>query len=264
MKALSNEEPICTKETLVKDCRRLGITPDMNVMVHSSLSSIGWVLGGAPTVVEALFDAVGEKGTLAMPSASPNCGDPSTWENLTVPETRYDEIRELLPVFDPHVTPTSMGAIAECFRKWSGTVRSNHPLNSVCANGVAANDIVAKHALEISEGRGTPFEKLYDMDFRILLLGVGFNRCTALHFAESLVENRRLTISRFPIVKNGGRVWVEVRDMAYDNSTHFPIVGRQFVGQGKLSSGTIGCAESLLFSMRALVDFASTYFKRTL
>ena len=73
-----------------------------------------------------------------------------------------------------------MGAIPEAFRSHPGTLRSSHPLVSVCANGRHAQAITAQHALEFCEGAGTPFEKLYELDGWTLLLGVGFNRCTSL------------------------------------------------------------------------------------
>ena len=261
---LSNEETLQTKKKLVDDLSSIGLEPGMILMVHSSLSSIGWVLGGAPTVITALFDVIGHQGTLAMPAATPHCSDPASWDDPIIPETWFDEIRAHLPVFDPDITPTSMGAIAECFRTWPGTQRSNHPLSSVCANGRLAEDIISEHALAYSEGKGTPFEKLYNMNCWILLIGVGFNRCTALHFAESLVATRRVTTSRFPTLKDGQRIWVEVPDMANDNSTHFPIVGEQFVTSKMATLGSIGSAKSMLFSMRELVDFASRYFENVL
>lgn len=236
----------------------------MTLMVHSSLSAIGWVLGGAPTVVDALLDVIGDQGTLVMPAATPNCADPASWDDPMISDTWLDEVREHLPVFNPNITPTSMGAIAECFRTWPATLRSNHPLSSVCANGPLAENIVSEHALAFSEGNGTPFEKLYNLDCWILLLGVGFNRCTALHFAESQVDTRRVTKSRFPMLEDGHRVWVEVPDMANDNSTHFPIVGDRFIMSEKASLESIGSAESILFPMCELVNFASKYFQDTL
>ena len=175
---------------------------------------------------------------------------------------RYD--REHLPVFDPLTTPTTMGAIPEAFRTYPGTRRSNHPLVSVCANGRHADDITAEHALEFCEGRGTPFEKLYDLDACTLLLGVGFDRCTSLHYAESLVPARRTALSRFPVIENGERVWVEKSDMATDNGVHFPVVGKRFVDRGDVRVGKIGGADSMLFSTRALVDFAEAYFREVL
>ncbi len=249
---------------LAHDLLAIGVKPGSTLMVHSSLSSIGWVLGGAPTVVEAMLDVIGDKGTLAMPAASPYCADPESWDGPTISDKWLDEVREHLPVFKPDTTPTSMGAIAECFRTWPATLRSNHPLSSVTANGPQSKNIISEHALEFSEGNGTPFEKLNDLDSWILLIGVGFNRCTALHFAEAQVENRRVAKNRFPALRDGKKVWVEVSDMANDNSTHFPIVGGQFIKSGRALLGLIGYAESILFPMRELIDFASKYFQNEL
>jgi aminoglycoside 3-N-acetyltransferase len=253
-----------TEEGLRSDLAAIGVEPSMTLMVHSSLGSIGWVVGGAPTAVRALLAAVGERGTLAMPAATPHCADPASWSAPVVPEAWLDEVREHLPVFDPRTTPTTMGAIPEAFRTWPGTLRSDHPLESVCARGPLAAAITREHSLALSEGRGTPFERLHELDSHVLLLGVGFNRCTALHFAESLVEKRRMKTSRFPLLRNGERVWVEVPDVADDNDRHFPIVGGEFLATGVVRTGRIGEAESLLFRVRDLVGFAARYFERVL
>ncbi len=263
-RSISTEKKLQTRKSLAHDFVTIGLKPRMNVMVHSSLSAIGWVLGGAPTVVRALLDVLGKDGTLIMPAATPLCADPRSWDDLTIPEPWVEEVREHLPLFDLATTPTTVGAIAECFRTWPGTLRSDHPLSSVCGNGPLAKQIVSQHALGFSEGNGTPFEQVYDLECWILLLGVGFNRCTALHFAESRVENRRVTRNRFPTLQHGRRVWVEVPDMANDNSTHFPVVGEQFVSSGKPARGAIGSAESILFAVQDLVDFAVTYFREQL
>jgi aminoglycoside 3-N-acetyltransferase len=236
-----------TASSLVGDFASLGLRPDTIVMVHSSLSRLGWTQGGPATVIAALLEVLGPRGTLVMPAESPQLADPMSEA-----------------VFDPLTTATTMGAIPEAFRSYPGTLRSNHPLGSVCANGQFAREITAEHAIELYEGRGTPFEKLYDLDAWTLLLGVGFNRCTSLHYAESLTPNRRTMTSGFPIVESGKRVWVEKLSMATDNSTHFPVVGKQFADCGHVRSGRVGQADALLFSTRALVDFAAGYFSEAL
>ncbi|MEE9229538.1 MAG: AAC(3) family N-acetyltransferase [Acidobacteriota bacterium] len=253
-----------TKSSLQRDLNSLGVKPGLTVTVHSSLSSIGWVVGGSPTVVRALFEAGGDQGTLAMPSATPHSSDPATWTDPQIPEAWLDKVRQELPVFDCQTTPTEMGAIPESFRTWPGTLRSNHPLESVCARGPLAAEITSEHPLAFSEGKGTPFEKLYKLDSWVLLLGVGFNRCTALHFAESLVAKRRLTKVRFPSLDGGRRVWLEVPNVADDNDTHFPVIGENYVSAGRAKLGSIGEAESVLFPMRDLVDFAVPYFESVL
>jgi len=236
----------------------------MTLMVHSSLSSIGWVEGGPSTVVRALLEAVGvpdskaksrEGGTLVMPAATPYPSDPTTWTEVQ---------RSAAPIFDLETTPTTLGAIPESFRRWPGTLRSNHPLESVCALGPAAAEIVGEHPLEFSEGPRGPFGKLHALQSWILLLGVGFNRCTALHFAETLVEKRRVEMAHFPILDEARRVWMEVPNVADDNDRLFPPIGERFLALGKARQGKIGNAPSMLFSMRELVEVAVTFFEEVL
>ncbi|MBS7633995.1 AAC(3) family N-acetyltransferase [Candidatus Bathyarchaeota archaeon] len=42
------------------------------VIVHSSLSSFGFVEGGAETVIDVLLETVSEEGTVIMPTYSTN------------------------------------------------------------------------------------------------------------------------------------------------------------------------------------------------
>ena len=246
-----------------RDLAQLGIEPGDVLVVHSSLSAVGWVIGGATTVVRALIGVLGEQGTLAMPAATPYCGDPQSWSDPRISERRLHEGRDRLPLFDRDSTPTTMGAIAETFRTWPGTLRSDHPLESVCARGPAAAEITADHRLEFPEGPGTPFGRLNDLGCRVLLLGVGFNRCTALHLAETLSAKRRVSTVRFPALRDGALRWVEVPNVADDNDTHFPIIGNRFLSTRRPRQGSVGSAPAVLFSMPDLVRFAMDYFGRT-
>ncbi|MEO1594902.1 MAG: AAC(3) family N-acetyltransferase [Pseudomonadota bacterium] len=253
-----------TQASLAHDLAAIGLQPGMTVMVHSSLGNIGWTVGGPVTVIRALLEVLGPAGTLVMPAETPQISDPREWDDHRVRDDWHDTIRAHLPVFDPVTTPTTMGAIPEAFRTYPGTTRSNHPLVSVCANGRLSADITKEHALAFCEGPGTPFEKLYDVDAYTLLLGVGFNRCTSLHYAESLTENRRTTTHRYPMNVDGERVWIENPDLANDDGVHFPIVGEQFAAAASLHLGKVGEADAMLFPTRQLVDFAKSYFDRVL
>lgn len=64
----------------------LGLKSDDTVLVHSSLSSIGWVVGQEVTVIEALLESL-PQGTLMMPSHSAGNSDPADWENPPVPKS---------------------------------------------------------------------------------------------------------------------------------------------------------------------------------
>ena len=76
-----------TEARLVDDLACIGVSSGMKLLVHSSLSSMGWVCGGAVTVVHALETVLGEKGTLIMPTHSGDLSNPAEWENPLVDES---------------------------------------------------------------------------------------------------------------------------------------------------------------------------------
>ena len=65
-------------------------------------------------------------------------------------------------------------------------------------------------------------------------------------------------------MQDGKRVWIEKPDMAADHGVHFPIIGKRFIENCVVQSGKVGDAESMLFSTKALVDFAAAYFREAL
>src|SRR5688572_17873056 len=126
--AIAGSDAPRTRETLTRDLERLGVVPGMTVLVHSSLSSLGWVCGGPVSVVQALTDVVTATGTVVMPTHSGEYSDPAGWENPPVPRGWWPTIRKTMPAFDPRTTPTrAMGRIVEVFRTWPGVLRSSHP-----------------------------------------------------------------------------------------------------------------------------------------
>ena len=67
---ISRVEMPATRAGLVDDLRRLGVRPGMVLLVHSSLSALGWVVGGPVVVIQALQDVLTPDGTLVMPAHS--------------------------------------------------------------------------------------------------------------------------------------------------------------------------------------------------
>jgi len=233
-------------------------------MVHSSLGKIGYVLGGAQAVVHALIEVLGRDGTLVMPAFSPEVSDPAAWSDHALGEDELKLAQDHVPAFDAAVTPTSMGIIAETFRNWPDVLRSAHPQVSVTARGPLAERIVVPHAYAWGQGAGSPFERLYDLNATLLLLGVGFNRATFLHFAESRVPHGRRKTRRIPIDEDGVRIWCSVPDVGDDLGTYFPRVGAEFSKAGQVSTGLVGQAQSMLTSSRAVVDFATDFLSEAL
>ena len=88
---------------------------------HSSLSSLGYVSGGAHAVVVALLEVLGPEGTLVVPTHSTQLSEPAHWENPPVPEAWWDTIREMAPAYDPRLTATAgMGVIPDTVRRLPG------------------------------------------------------------------------------------------------------------------------------------------------
>ncbi len=149
-----------TIQTITNDLKALGVEKGMTIIVHSSLSSIGWISGGVVAVVEALMKVVTEEGTIIMPTQSSDLSDPKHWSRPPVPEDWWQIIRDSVPAFDPRITPTrGMGKIVECFRTYPNVVRSNHPLGSFVCMGKHAEEITMNHSLSMSLGEESPLKK---------------------------------------------------------------------------------------------------------
>ncbi|WP_143261417.1 aminoglycoside N(3)-acetyltransferase [Allokutzneria sp. NRRL B-24872] len=241
-------------DDLTEGWLRAGVTAAMTVIVHSSLSSLGQVDGGAATVVESLLSAVGPEGTIVTPAFTPHVTDPSP-EHRGAPDNELLRRRAAVPLFHPDL-PTTMGAVAEALRARSDSVRSSHPQASVAAVGARAREIVSHQSLGFALGHDSPFARLHDVDARILLIGVGHDRNSFLHHAESLTPEPRLKARRFPMSLVGERVWVETVDVGDDNGTHFPRVGREFEEHAHVRPVTVGNAACVLVPAKPFREFA--------
>jgi aminoglycoside 3-N-acetyltransferase len=254
---------LATRESLVRDFMRLGIAPGDTVLVHASMRSIGWVCGGTTAVVGALMDVVGADGTLVTPAQTPDNRDPSWWTHAPVPELWWPEIRAHLPPFDPALTPsTGMGAVAERIRTWPGAARSAHPLTSFAALGRGAGALMAGHALESLLGEESPLARLEEVDARVLLLGVGFDKCTAFHLAEYRIPGRPTFRGSSVIATPTGRQWITYESIDLDDRD-FGRLGADFeTRSGSVVQRKVGAATSRLLPIREAVTFATEWIPR--
>ncbi len=74
--------------------KSLGLAQGDSVMVHTSLAKLGYVCGGAQTVIEALIDVVTEDGTIIMPTQSWKNLDPETGVHWDADKSDWDTIRK--------------------------------------------------------------------------------------------------------------------------------------------------------------------------
>ncbi len=260
----TGSQPI-TDVSLSQDLIQLGVQPGMTLLVHSSLSAMGWVCGGPVAVLLALEQVLGESGTLVMPAHSSDLSDPVDWQNPPVPPEWWDTIRERMPAFSPDLTPTrGMGVIVETFRQQEGVKRSQHPQLSFVARGPNAEAIVAGHQLDYGLGDTSPLAQVYHLGGWVLLLGVGHDRNTSLHLAEhrAQFQNKREIEDGAPVYRAGQREWVTIKDIDLQ-AEDFERIGQDFLTEtGKGSRGNVGLAEAQLIPQRDLVDYAVTWMER--
>jgi aminoglycoside 3-N-acetyltransferase len=252
-----------TLTSLKRDFEALGVKPGATIILHSSLSKIGWTVGGSVSVIRALMQTLTQEGTIVMPTFTSGNSEPSNWENPPVPKTWWDTIRNEMPAFEPQITPTrGMGRIVETFRNWPGVVRSNHPMSSFSAWGKRAKFITENHELLADLGENSPISRLYDLDGQILLIGVNHYNNSSLHLAEyrSDFPGKKYNKTGCAMLVNNQTKWVEWKELDL-NSDDFNQLGKDFESKINYKPGKIGMAESRLVSVRAIVDFGVEWLK---
>ena len=252
------ERKIVLKETILDALEKVGVTSGQTIMVHTSLSSLGFVCGGAQTVIEALLESVGSDGTIMMPTQSWKNLDPTTGVHWEEPEEWWQIIRDNWPAYDKDITPTNtMGAVAEMFRKWPGTLRSDHPARSVAAYGKYADFLTREHNLTNIFGEGSPIGKLYELNGYVLLVGVGYDKNTSLHLADVRAEypGKHNCTEHSAIMENGERVWKAYDTLSVDGED-FDEIGKAFEKEHVVQKVTLGNGIVTFMKQRELVDFA--------
>jgi aminoglycoside 3-N-acetyltransferase len=248
-----------TRASLAADLARLGVRPGQILLVHTSVSALGWVAGGAMAVAQALLDALGPAGTLVVPTQTGANSDPAGWSRPPVPPDWWQPIRDHLPGYDPARTPTrGMGAVPELVRTWPGAVRSAHPVSSLAALGPAAAGLMGTHDLGSELGERSPLAALEAADARVLLLGAGWDSCTAFHLAEYRVPGLPRSVRGCAVRTERSREWVTYEDVDLD-ADDFADLGAAYQDSPDVLTGAVGDAICFLFPVRSAVTFATRW-----
>ena len=260
-------EPIrsaVTKESLINGLRGIGVSGNMILEVHSSLSSFGFVAGGARTVVDALLEIASEGGTILMPLQESSNSEPSAWSNPPLSPELWDEVRENTPPFSPQFSDIPhMGSIVENFRNRPGVIFSDHPSAAYAAWGRYAKLLCNKQSLHFSLAEESPTAKIYEMKGFVLMLGTDFDACTCMHLAEYRSDCRPIGIHGASIQGTDGPVWKQYLDLDIDSADFDKI--RPVMEKKRLINETdIGKCHVRFFSANTAVDEAVKYFEKTI
>lgn len=253
---------------LAADLAAVGVRAGQDVLVHCSMRRIGPVAGGPATLLAALRQVAGPEATVVVPAQT--VGNSTTSPAFRAATERLDAAGRAayearLPGFDPATTPSEgMGIFAEHVRRQPGAGRSGHPITSFAALGRRAVEFTEVHDLDCHLGERSPLGRLYAAGAAVLLLGVGYDRCTALHLAEYRPEARKPAgppperANRCYVRVDGRRERREFPAPALDASD-FPQIGAAIEAHLPVRHGAVGSAAARLLDLRAVVDFATTW-----
>jgi aminoglycoside 3-N-acetyltransferase len=271
---MRNSHPV-TRSDLVRDLRALDVRPGGVLMAHTRMSAIGWVVGGAETVVLALLDVLGAAGTLmAYLGWNDSTGGMTGW-----PPQWQEAYRSQRPPFDAEFSEADrqMGRVPERIRTWPGAKVSGSHFRRMAAIGSSARWLTEDQPWDHGFGPGSPLAKLVEADGQVLLLGAPLDRLTILHHAESLVDSprKRLASHVIPVRQGGQVIWRAVADhdtstaigaFPYDQAVGdqdpFAVIGSLALDAGRGATGQVGEAESHLFPAGPLVRFAVEWLSK--
>jgi len=236
-----------TKEDIVAGLRQIGIAAGDLVMVHSSLSAFGEIVGGADTVIDALMEVIGRDGILAMPAFT------------------CTAVGENDPPFDPKTSPAHTGKISDTFWRRPGVLRGLHPTHSFAACGERAAEFLRSRDVNDTFDRNGPFGKLYDWSGKVLCFGETMGANTYLHALEAWLLNyldscyarlksgageREVLITHYPSGCRGG--WYSRRREA----DYF----KKLSALGLYRETKIGAATTLVINIRDLTGAMHRFF----
>jgi aminoglycoside 3-N-acetyltransferase len=151
------------------DClQQLKIQDGDGLLIHSAIQFLGQPVDGIGMYLKAIQSVIGEKGTIAVPVF-----------NFGFAKGKH---------FDPQSTPSQkMGAFSEYVRQHPKAMRTKHPMQSLAVIGYHAKDLASRDTASAFDP-GSAFDRMYQLGFKLLLLGADERAISMLHYCEQRAE----------------------------------------------------------------------------
>ena len=172
------ETPKVCKEDIKKAFKDVGVAPFDIVLIHSSMKSFGYVVGGPISVINAAKESVTENGTVVFPTLV------------------QKDFENAYKNWDVKNSPSDVGLITETFRLLPGSIRSDQATHPVAAWGKQADELTKEHSSygprmgvfgDYCFSYSSPWQKMYMYEARIVFIGIDMMYNTFKHFAEYLL-----------------------------------------------------------------------------
>jgi len=214
------------------------------LVVHSSFNALGLREAAPVDVIRTLLEALGDQGTLMMPTFTYS----------------FAGIYGVEP-FNPLTSPgLGNGVLSETLQRYPGVLRSAQPAYSVAAIGRQAQQLTRDKEKASMLGIGSSYHEAYELGSKILLLGVGNIANSMLHTAETLAG---LPYQDIPVRAFWGRtalVEQDGREVELLLPVEYPGCSLGFGGadaylqeKGVLQRGQVCAAECMLMEARSMV-----------
>ncbi len=155
-------------EQVIACLRQVGLTQGDGLLVHSALQFLGRPRGGVGMYLEAIWAVIGPAGTVAVPTF-----------NFAFARGQP---------YDPQHTPSvGMGAFSEYVRCLPQARRTPHPMQSLAIIGRYAEDLAGRDTPSAFDP-GSAFERMLELDFKLLLLGADEQAISMIHYCEQRAQ----------------------------------------------------------------------------
>ena len=255
-----NFKPV-TKDDLIHKFSQLGIKRGDTLLVHASLSSLGYVVGGAEALYLALREVIGIEGTIVVPSQTVEISDPASWQYPPVPEEWHAVIRDAMPAYSKKLSYSkAMGAFSQFIGIFPNSIRSNHPMYSFTSIGEKAIEIIGQDSFDFPFGEKSPLGRMYSIGAKVLMIGTDFETNTSIHLAENRL-NREVIQERSKIWTKDGEKWISFKNIELDLYDDYLEIQNRFMENHLVAHTTINEGTVYIFDMKECVDFAQHYYQ---
>ncbi|GAB4523903.1 MAG: hypothetical protein Fur0018_07010 [Anaerolineales bacterium] len=241
-----------SQPALTEILRRLGLQPGDVVLCHAALHFLGRPEGGVGMYYAAL------SALLDLPNAPGEQGRGT----LAVPAFNFAFARR--EKYDPQSAPSvGMGALSEYVRQMPWARRTPHPMQSLAVVGRHADDLAGRDTPSAFDS-GSAFERLLELDGKLLLLGADIQAASMVHYSEQRAAVPYRYWKDFPGQVKTPQGWQErtyrmfVRDMKLDPHLDLHPLQRKLEAQGAWQSQPVNYGWISVCRLRDFVSVTDT------